>query len=122
MKAKTAKIVYWCVTILFVLGMAYSGISELMQGEKANEVMVGLGYPVYLNIILGVAKVLGVFAILQTKFKTLKEWAYAGFAFDFIGASASFLLNGNGILFALSTLPFLVLMFVSYFMWKRVYR
>lgn len=99
--------------------MLYSGISELMQTEKGNEIILSLGYPLYINTILGIAKILGVVAIMQTKFRTLKEWAYAGFTFDMLGASASFVLNGNEITFILSTLPFLVVMFASYFFWKK---
>ena len=119
MKPKTIKIIYWIFTILFCLGMLFSGVSELMQNPQAVEVIKHLGYPVYLNIILGIAKILGVLAILQWKFKTVKEWAYAGFTIDFLGASASLYFAGDGILMALSTIPFFVVMFVSYFLWKK---
>ena len=119
MKPKTIKILYWASTILFCLGMLFSGISELMQNPSAVEVIKQLGYPVYLNIILGIAKVLGVLAILQWKFKTVKEWAYAGFTIDFLGASASLYFAGDGILMALSTIPFFIVMFASYFLWKK---
>jgi hypothetical protein len=46
-----------------------------------------LGYPSYLLAILGTAKLLGAPALLQNRFPTLREWAYAGFAFDLIGAN-----------------------------------
>ena len=120
MKPKTIKIFYWVFTLLFCLGMLFSGISELMQTEQSAEAMKQLGYPVYLNLILGAAKVLGVIAILQWKFKTIKEWAYAGFTIDFLGASASLYFAGNGILMALSTIPFFIVMFASYFLWKKI--
>ena len=119
MKPKTVKIIYWIFTILFCLAMLFSGVSELMQTQQAVEAIKQLGYPVYLNIILGIAKVLGVLAILQWKFKTVKEWAYAGFAIDFLGASASLYFAGDGILVALSTVPFFIVMFASYFLWKK---
>src|SRR3989338_3551310 len=119
MKPKTIRIIYWAFTILFCLGMLFSGVSELMQTPQSVEVLKHLGYPAYLNIILGIAKVLGVLAILQWKFKTIKEWAYAGFAIDFLGASASLYFAGDGILVALSTLPFFAVMFTSYFFWKK---
>ncbi len=121
MKAKTAKVLYWIFTLLLVLGMLFSGISQLMQTESSKEVMQQLGYPMYLNIILGVAKVLGVLALLQTMWPVLKEWAYAGFTIDFIGAAASMYFAGEGIMSAVSVLPFLVVLFVSYFTWKKVY-
>ena len=120
MKPKTIKIIYWVVTILFSLFMLYSGVSEVMQIEQGKEIMKHLGYPIYVNTIIGVAKILGAFAILQWKFKTLKEWAYAGFTIDFIGASASFYFSGDGIVATLMPFIFLAVMFVSYFLWKKV--
>ena len=121
MKPKTIRIIYWIVTILFSLAMLFSAVSELMQTEQAKEVMKHLGYPIYANIIIGVAKILGVLAILQWKFKTLKEWAYAGFTIDFIGAGASMYFAGDGILMALLPVIFLAVMFVSYFLFPLNY-
>lgn len=120
MKPKTIKISYWIVTILFSLSMLFSGITEVLQIEQAKEVMKHLGYPIYVNKIIGTAKILGVIAILQWKFKTIKEWAYAGFTIDIIGAAASMFFAGDGIFMVLSTIPFLVVMFTSYFLWKKV--
>ena len=120
MTPKTTKVLYWIVTVLFCLGMLFSAVSELMQVESAKEVMQHLGYPLYLNTILGVAKILGVIAIFQWKLKTIKEWAYAGFTIDFIGAAASIYFAGDGIFAVLSVLPFFVVLFLSYFLWKKV--
>ena len=122
MKPKTIKIIYWVVTLLFSLFMLYSGISEVMQIEQGKEIMKHLGYPIYVNTIIGVAKILGALAILQWKFKTLKEWAYAGFTIDIIGASASFYFAGDGIVATLMPFIFLAVMFISYFFWKKVER
>ena len=120
MKPKTIKIIYWAVTILFSLFMLFSGASEVMQIEQAKELMKHLGYPIYVNTIIGVAKILGAIAVLQWKSRTLKEWAYAGFTIDFIGAGASFYFAGDEILLALSPMIFLAVMFLSYFLWKKV--
>ena len=120
MKPKTIKIIYWIVTTLFSLAMLFSGVTEVTQTKQANEVMKHLGYPVYVNTIIGVAKILGAIAILQTKFRTVKEWAYAGFTIDFIGAAASLYFAGDGILMVLSTIPFFAVMFLSYYLWKKV--
>jgi len=100
--------------------MVFSGVLELLQTEQSKEVIKQLGYPVYLNTILGVAKILGAAAILQWKFKTIKEWAYAGFTIDLIGAAASLYFAGSGVLMALTTIPFFAVMFTSYFLWKKV--
>ena len=120
MKPKTIKIIYWIVTILFSLFMLYSGVVELMQNEQVKEAMKHLGYPTYVNTIIGVAKILGALAILQWKFRTLKEWAYAGFTIDFIGAGASFYFSGDGIVATLMPFIFLAVMLLSYFLWKKV--
>ncbi|MEM6468945.1 MAG: DoxX family protein [Planctomycetota bacterium] len=82
-------IVYWMVTTLFCLAMGAAGVLNLIRFEGQQESMTALGYPVYLMSILGVAKVLGVIALLIPKTPLLKEWAYAGFTFDLLGASAS---------------------------------
>jgi hypothetical protein len=101
--------------------MLFSGVSSLMPPtEQGLAVMALLGYPLYLNLILGTAKILGVIAILQNKYKTIKEWAYAGFTFDMIGAASSFALSGAGALQVVFIVPFIALMFVSYYFWKKL--
>jgi hypothetical protein len=45
-----------------------------------------LAYPPYMLAVLGTAKILGAIALVVPKFPRLKEWAYAGFVFDLIGA------------------------------------
>ena len=120
MKPKTIKVIYWIVTILFSLFILFGAVGELMQNEQSVGVLKHLGYPVYFNIILGIAKILGVAAILQTKFRTVKEWAYSGFSIDIISAGASFYFAGDGILMAIIPLIFLAVMFASYFLWKKV--
>lgn len=116
---KKIKIAYWTVTILFVLAMLQSGIVQLIQTEGSKEVMTLLGYPMYLLTILGVAKLLGAIVLVLKMFKTLKEWAYAGFAFDFIGAAASGAYIGE-IQIIIVPLVFLAVMFLSYYLWKKM--
>jgi uncharacterized membrane protein YphA (DoxX/SURF4 family) len=54
-----------------------------------------LGYPVYFVTILGAWKLLGGIAILTPGLPRLKEWAYAGIAFDLTGATFSHLAMGH---------------------------
>lgn len=44
---------------------------------------------------IGVAKLLGIVALLAPGFPTLKEWAYAGFVFDMAGAMYSHICVGD---------------------------
>ena len=116
---KKIKIAYWTVTILFVLAMLQSGIVQLIQSEGSKEVMALLGYPMYVSTILGVAKILGAIVLVIGTSKTLREWAYAGFAYDLIGASASGAYIGE-ILVVIVPLVYLAVMFLSYFLWKKM--
>lgn len=80
---------YWISTGLFC---AVLGFSSVMHGFRIGpmlESMTALGYPSYFMIILGVAKFLGVVALLVPGKALLKEWAYAGFAFNLLGATAT---------------------------------
>jgi len=121
MKTKTIKICYWITTILFSVAMFIPGIIELMNIPSAQKSLIDLGYPAYLSYILGAAKILGVIAILQPRFKTIKEWAYAGFTIDIVGAVLSMLFVGTPVYKALPLpLLYLGIMFVSYFTGKRI--
>ena len=99
---------YWLATALFCLAMAAGGTMNLMRVEMQKESMTALGYPEYLMTILGVAKLSGAAALLAPGLARLKEWAYAGFAFDLLGATVSHAAVGDP---ASDTLrPFVVLL------------
>ena len=60
------------------------------QTELAKEGIRHLGYPEYFGNALVVFKVIGVLAIVIPKVPArIKEWAYAGFTFDFLFAAIS---------------------------------
>jgi hypothetical protein len=86
---KSTKIWYWIFTGLFAAIMALSSIPNIMVNEASVTIFTQLGYPVYLIPFLGVAKLLGVIALLVPGYPRIREWAYAGFTFDLIGATYS---------------------------------
>jgi len=86
MTTKTKKISYRASTIFFAGVFATTGTLYLVHFPAMIKRCTDLGYPVYLLNIIGAAKILGAIALVVPKFKRLKEWAYAGFTFDFIGA------------------------------------
>ena len=86
---KRTRIIYWIVTILFAGFMLFSAIPDILMTPDAVTFMTYLGYPKYFIPFIGVAKVLGVIAILIPGFPRIKEWAYAGLVFDLIGATYS---------------------------------
>ncbi len=107
---------YWLATTLFCLAMTAGGMMNLMRAEMQQEAMTALGYPEYLMTILGVAKILGVIALLIPKTPLLKEWAYAGFTFDLLGAAASHASIGDPIVEAIVPLLILAIAGASYFL------
>jgi hypothetical protein len=86
---KKTNILYWIFTGLFGAFMMFSAIPDILVTPDAITFITGLGYPKYLIVFLGVAKALGVIAIVVPGFPRIKEWAYAGLFFDLIGATYS---------------------------------
>ena len=119
MNPKTIKTAYWISTSIFALFALMDGIGGVTRQQAGVDAMQMLGYPVYFLTISGVAKLLGVAGILQTKYKTLKEWAYAGFAFQMLGAFASWSFAGGETFNIIFPLIMLAIMCVPYYFWKR---
>ncbi|MFL5607295.1 MAG: DoxX family protein [Gemmatimonadaceae bacterium] len=117
--SKATNVTYWITTALVALMMIQGGISEVLHTEGSLQIMRALGYPDYLNTILGIAKLLGVAAILLPVPRTLREWAYAGFTFDVGGAVASFVAAGLVNWTLLIPILSLALVLVSYWTWRR---
>jgi uncharacterized membrane protein YhaH (DUF805 family) len=93
---KTTNILYWVFTGLFAAFMLMSAIPDIISDPVAVKGMHDeLGYPLYFIPFIGVAKALGVVAILVPGYPRIKEWAYAGFAFDLLGATYSILSLGK---------------------------
>src|ERR1700753_4302249 len=94
---KTIKILYWVFTVIIVGLMVFSAISSFIPNPQGAEVAKHIGYPLYLFKFLAVAKILGAIAILAPGFPRLKEWAYAGYFFDLLGAVvATWAMTGFG--------------------------
>jgi len=93
---KKTKILYWVFTSLFAIMMFSSAIPDVFSNEVAVKGMHdGLGYPLYFIPFIGVAKALGVIAIVIPGYAKIKEWAYAGLLFDLIGATYSIIASGG---------------------------
>lgn len=86
---------YWVATGLFCAVLAFSGAAHLGQLGMIAEAMGHLGYPPYVSTMLGLAKLAGVVALLLPGKPLLKEWAYAGFTFNLVGATASHAFSGD---------------------------
>ena len=114
------KIIYWTLTlIMFVPGTAGVFVELFTNGPASIvKIMLALGYPLYLMKIMGFAKILGGIAILTGTLPMMKEWAYAGFTIEFLGATASHVLTGDAA-YALFPLAFFLVLIVSYHLWHK---
>ena len=86
---KKNKLIYWTTTTLIAL---FEGVMPALtsQTELAKEGIRHLGYPEYFGNALVVFKILGVLVLVIPQVpKRLKEWAYAGFTFNFLFAAIS---------------------------------
>lgn len=114
---KKDKIIFWTTTILIFL---FEGVMPALtsQTELAKQGISHLGYPAYFGNALVIFKVLGTLAlIIPAVPKRFKEWAYAGFIFDFLFASIShFSVDGLGFegFFPLVVLAILMVSYTYY--------
>jgi len=116
---KRINLLYWITTGLLAALMTMSGITNALSVPEALEAFRHLGYPAYLSPFLGVAKLLGVVAILVPGFPRLREWAYAGFIFDLAGAMYSGIAVGDPVGVWLPILVGFALIAASYYLNHR---
>lgn len=88
-EVKKIKIIYWIFTSLFAFIMLESAIPVIFSVQAAVEGFKKMEMPAYLLPFLGIAKTIGVIAILIPGYPRIKEWAYAGLVFDLLGATYS---------------------------------
>ena len=86
---KRNKIIFWVTTgLIFIMEGLLPAFTS--QTELAKQGIRHLQYPEYFGNALVIFKVLGSLALIIPQVpKRIKEWAYAGFTFDFIFAAIS---------------------------------
>ena len=92
---KTLRKLYWIVTGCMAAFMLLASIPDILAVPQAAAIFGHLGYPTYLLPFLGTAKTFGIVAVVVPVFQRLKEWAFAGLAFDLVGALYSHLSVGD---------------------------
>jgi len=93
--SRRANLIASLSTAALLLLMTLSGALYLVSPPPLLRALEPLGYPAYFLRLLGIAKLLGVVALLAPGRPLLKEWAYAGFTFDLLAALASHLVTGT---------------------------
>ncbi|MFE6076612.1 DoxX family protein [Paenibacillus sp. NPDC057886] len=115
---KKITIPYWIFTTLVVIFMGVGAVTDTVKATDAVELFKHLGYPDYLLPFLGIAKILGIIAILIPGFPRIKEWAYAGLVFDLTGAMYSNVAE-DGISAGFSFLIGYIIIFGSYIYYHK---
>jgi hypothetical protein len=115
---KRDKIIFYVATGLLSLLMLFSAGMYFFNHEEVVSMFNKFGYPSYIIYPYGLAKLLGVFALWNSNFKVLKEWAYAGFFFAFILAFFAHYMIGDGE--QTGAVVALILLIVSYIFNKRI--
>lgn len=114
------QVIYWLATITMCCVFAFSANMYLTNPDMVKGFFTALDYPSYLVYPLAFAKILGIIAVLSSKgflllrylkvpdgmvasfasfsrkIQVIKEWAYAGFFFDAVLATAAHMAAGDG--------------------------
>jgi uncharacterized membrane protein YphA (DoxX/SURF4 family) len=114
---KKYKIIFWVTTgLIFLL----EGVMSALTGhtEMSIQGITSLGYPLYFVTVIVVFKVLGSLALIIPQIPPrVKEWAYAGFGFDFLCAFISLWVVGgfsSALALPIVAIVILVLSYISY--------
>ncbi len=122
MNNKTNNIIFWITTSMIVI---FEGIIPALtfRTELAKEGIRHLGYPEYFGLMIVGFRICGVIALIFPRVPSrIKEWAYAGFAIEFLSAAVSYLAtDGININFFVPLIVLSVLL-LSYFSYHKKQR
>ncbi|MDF3072017.1 MAG: hypothetical protein K0R38_7618 [Polyangiaceae bacterium] len=119
MSHKSIRIGFWIATGLFCLQMGFTAYAQLNLPQVAGA-FTHLGFPDYFRVELSWAKLIGVALLLAPVPARLKEWAYAGFAFDLGSAIIAHVAVGDGPKAWSFAVVTFALWAASYFGWRRL--
>lgn len=109
---KKHKIIYYGSTGLLSIFVLMGAGNYLFNTEMVVGMFASLGFPSYLVYPMAIAKILAVITLWLPKLEKLKEWAYAGFFFNFLLAKIAHLAVADG--HSLGAVIALILLLVSY--------
>lgn len=117
---KKVRIINIISTGLFSLMMAASATMYFVSPEVAQN-FVKLGFPDYFRIELGIAKYLGVLAlVIPVVPARIKEWAYAGFGITVISAAIAHISIGDPVNTIVPPIMGFVILATSYISRQRL--
>lgn len=113
---KKNNIIFWIATSIIFLWEGLMPLGTMLFAPQfINAGTKPLGYPDYFAYALIISKILGATSIMITKLPyTLREWAYAGLAFELIFAAISHAVVDGNIGYVLFPVFILGILMVSY--------
>lgn len=108
--------VYIISTLIIVVLVGFvGGAVDILLTDSVIKVANDLGYPLYFFTALGVLKIIGgAMLLLPKKLDRIRDFAYVGFALDFLFASYSHYSSKNSMEEIIIPLIFLAILVVSY--------
>jgi hypothetical protein len=119
MNQKSQEIIFRISTGILSIIVLMFVANSIFNREMFTNRFSTLGYPIYIIYPLVVAKLLGLIAIWSNRSAILKEWAYAGFFFNFVLAFLAEIhaIDGEYISSPLA----LIFLLISYISGKKVF-
>ncbi len=117
---KKAKIIYWVFTgLIFLFDSLMPALT--FNTDLAKEGISHLGYPDYFRLELTAAKIIGGLVLILPMIPArIKEWAYVGFAINFISAFIGHAVVDGMDAQTIIPLVALAILVVSYIYYHRV--
>jgi len=116
---KRINLLFWISTGLIFLLQGLLPIFNYNSPET-RQAMEHLGYPIYFGVMLSLFKLAGGLVLIIPQIpKRIKEWAFAGFAIDFICALISFIAVDGLTVFILFPVIALIILSLSYFAYRK---
>ena len=119
---KKFKIIYWIATGIIILVIGLGSFADIFMIDAMREsINMQHGFPLHMLPFFGITKLLAVIVIVVPAFKRMKEVAYGGLFFYFVGAVYSHLAIGDALFGkTINALIPLIVVLVSYYCWLKL--
>jgi hypothetical protein len=118
---KIYKITYWVFTSIIIVMIGLGSFADILMIDAMRASIQLHGFPLYMLPFFGIVKLLAVIVLLVPAFKRMKEVAYGGLFFYFVGAVYSHLAIADALFGkTLAALIALLAVLISYYCWLRL--
>ncbi len=120
MKKNKINLAYWITLMILSIGFLFSAIPSILKLPYAVEYFTNvLKLPEYLLFFTGIIKLLGLVVLYVPGFPRLKEWVFAGFAFNLLGAWYCNVAALHSYTAGIPVVIYLAILFLLYYLYER---